>query len=66
MYVTVRLLFDISSSHYLLIEGPEGGSQSHFPPEILAKSHAVPVGFLLAIPVRVIEIPVNKKAVIYL
>jgi hypothetical protein len=30
------------------------------------KSNAVPVGFLLAIPVRVIEIPVNKKAVIYL
>ena len=39
----------------------KGGSQSHFPPEIFPKSHAVPVGLLLKIPVEVIKIPGNKK-----
>jgi hypothetical protein len=44
------------------IEGPEwgGGSQSHFHILNFGKI-PVPVGFVLEIQVRVIEIPVNKK-----
>jgi hypothetical protein len=41
-------------------EGPEGGVPIPFPTWNFGKI-PVPVGFLLEIPVRVIEIPVNKK-----
>jgi hypothetical protein len=32
--------FSVKTEQAKLIEGPEGGSQSHFPPEILAKSQS--------------------------
>jgi hypothetical protein len=49
---------------YTSAEGPEGGVPIPFPTWNFGKI-PVPVGFLLEIPVRVIEIPVNKKPVIY-
>ena len=49
----------------VIIEGPEGGVPIPFHTWNFGKI-PVPVGFLLEIPVRVIEIPVNKKPFIYL
>jgi hypothetical protein len=48
----------------ILHEGPEEGVPIPFPTWNFGKI-PVPVGFLLEIPGRVIEIPVNKKPFIY-
>jgi hypothetical protein len=52
LFLDLKKNFD-TLNHKRVLKGG-GGVQSHFPPEILAKSQS---------PVRFIEIPVNKKLI---